>query len=60
MGLEEAVEERDILKSQRQGNLLNLECGQFQLGFSIGQQGFVDDLSGRLTTHGFDGAAQVR
>ena len=58
VGLEEAVEETDVFKPERQGYLLDLQVSNRQLCLGIGQDGIGDNISCRAVAHGFDGCAQ--
>ena len=58
--LEEAVEESDIIESQTQRDLLDLQIGDLELTLGVGDDGFDDDIAGRSFSYRFDGRTQMR
>lgn len=60
MRFEETVEERDVVKSQREGYLFYLQIGYFELRLGISQDGIIDNVARRPVTHLTDSGTQVR
>ena len=57
MRLEETVEERHILKAQRDSYLLDGQRGNLQLSLSVGQYGIVDNIPCSTLAHALDSGA---
>ena len=60
MRLKEAIEESDIVETQVERYLLDLEGSDLELRLGVGQYGFNDDVACRALTHRLDGRAEVR
>ena len=60
VGLEEPVEECYVIESERQAYLFDLQIGEFEFGFGIGDDCLNDEIACSLVADLLDGCAQVR
>jgi len=54
VGLEEAVEECDVVKAEAECNLFYLQVCYFELRFGVRHNSLDNNISGRSVSHRFD------